>query len=77
MPYRTITEKYGTLTCRSGGGLPPDTVFGTPVKPTTFLPMIGPEDLFADPGWFSPKLMEIGLGIYPLEPEPQAPELTP
>jgi hypothetical protein len=75
MPHPTITEKYGTLTCR---GLPPDTVFGIPA-PTSWLPMIGADDLLADPGWFAPGFLENArsLGIYPLEPAPQAPEMTP
>lgn len=76
MPFPTITEKYGTLTCRMP---PPDTVFGIPVAPTSFLPM-NAGDLEMDPGWFSPKLWDEALGVrslhLPFEPGTQAPDDT-
>lgn len=71
MPYRTITEKYGTLTC---GGLPKNTVFGIPVKPTTFLPVAEvPEE---DPGWFAPEFLRLARERGFLDPcgNPQAPD---
>lgn len=49
-----IPERYGTLVC--GWTVPPDTVFGTPVQPTTWLPMTGADDLAMDPAFFAPAL---------------------
>lgn len=54
MAFPTITEKYGSL---SATGLAKETVFGTPVAASTFLPMTG-NTMEADPGWFSPQLMQ-------------------
>jgi hypothetical protein len=53
LPYPTITERYGSL---SGSGFAVETVYGTPVPATTWLPMTG-NTMEADPGWFSPGLM--------------------
>jgi hypothetical protein len=54
MPYPTIIERPGS---ESAAGLAKEVTFGTPVAPTTFLPM---SDLTMeeDPGWFSPTLMQ-------------------
>lgn len=54
MAFPTITEKYGSL---SATGLAKETTFGTPVVASTFLPMTG-NTMEADPGWFSPPLMQ-------------------
>ena len=54
MGFPTITEKYGSL---SATGLAKETVFGTPVVASTFLPMTG-NTMEADPGWFAPQLMQ-------------------
>ena len=54
MGFPTITEKYGSL---SATGLAVETVFGTPVTASTFLPMTG-NTMEEDPGWFSPPLMQ-------------------
>lgn len=53
MPYPTITEADGAL---SATGLAKEASFGTPVAPTTFLPMSG-NTMEVDPSWFSPELM--------------------
>jgi hypothetical protein len=54
MAYPTITERYGSL---SATGVSKETVFGTPVSATGFLPMTG-NTMETDPGWFSPEVME-------------------
>jgi hypothetical protein len=53
VPYPTITERYGSL---SATGFAAESVFGTPVPATTWLPMNG-NTMEANPGWFSPGLM--------------------
>lgn len=64
MPFPTIIERYGSL---SATGLAKETVFGTPVAATTFLPMTG-NTMELDPGWFSPHVMQAArdLQIYNL-----------
>jgi hypothetical protein len=51
--FPTITERFGSL---SATGAAIESVFGTPVAATTFLPMMG-NSMESDPGWFSPTLM--------------------
>lgn len=51
----TVVERYGSLSA-TGGARELSTAFGTPVVPTSFLPMAGNE-LQLDPGLFSPKVM--------------------
>lgn len=53
MPFSTIVERPGSL---SAVGLAKESVFGTPVTPTTFLPDTGCT-IEEDPGWFSPQVM--------------------
>lgn len=53
MPFPTIIEKLGSL---SATGIAKEATFGTPVAPTTFLPMTS-NTMEEDPGWFSPELM--------------------
>lgn len=53
MSFPTITERFGSL---SATGAAIESVFGTPVAATTFLPMSG-NGMESDPGWFSPTLM--------------------
>lgn len=50
-----VVERYGSLSA-TGAAREGATTFGTPVVPTTFLPMTGNE-LQLDPGLFSPKVM--------------------
>jgi hypothetical protein len=52
--FPTITEKLGSL---SATGLAKEATFGTPVVPSTFLPMTS-NTMEEDPGWFSPELMQ-------------------
>jgi hypothetical protein len=54
VPFPTIIEKLGSL---SATGLAKETTFGTPVVPSTFLPMTS-NTMEEDPGWFSPELMQ-------------------
>jgi hypothetical protein len=54
MPFPTFVEKYGSL---SATGLAKETTFGTPITPSTFLPMAS-NTMEEDPGWFSPHLMQ-------------------
>lgn len=54
MPFPTFAEKYGSL---SATGLAKEATFGTPVTPTTFLPMAS-NTMEEDPGWFAPHLMQ-------------------
>lgn len=49
----TVVERYGSL---SATGIAKETVFGTAVTPTVFVPMTG-NGLELDPGLFSPKVM--------------------
>jgi hypothetical protein len=49
----TVVERFGA---NSATGIAKETTFGTPVLPTSFLPMIG-NTLTLDPGLFFPKLM--------------------
>lgn len=49
----TVVERYGSLSATGGAR---EATFGTPLTPTTFLPMTGNE-LQLDPGLFSPKVM--------------------
>lgn len=58
--FPTITEKYGS----PGGctGFAPDAVFGEPLPPTDWFPMVGMEDMEADPGWFAPHLLAPEFG---------------
>jgi hypothetical protein len=51
--FPTITEKLGSL---SATGLAKEATFGTPVTPSTFLPMMS-NTMEEEPGWFSPELM--------------------
>lgn len=51
----TVVERYGSLSA-TGGAREGANTFGTPVTPTSFLPMTGNE-LQLDPGLFSPKVM--------------------
>lgn len=53
MAFPTITERLGSL---SATGLAKETTFGTPVTPSTFLPMMS-NTMEEEPGWFSPELM--------------------
>jgi len=54
MPFPTVTERYGSL---SATGFAKESVFGTPVAATTFLPMLS-NTMEVDPGWFSPQVMQ-------------------
>jgi hypothetical protein len=54
VPFPTILEKLGSL---SATGLAKETTFGTPVTPSTFLPMLS-NTMEEEPGWFSPELMQ-------------------
>lgn len=54
MAFPTITEKLGSL---SATGLAKEATFGTPVTPSTFLPMTS-NTMEEEPGWFSPELMQ-------------------
>ena len=51
--YPSIIERYGSL---SATGLSKESVFGTPISASTFLPMTA-NTMETDPGWFSPDLM--------------------
>lgn len=53
MAYPSITERFGSL---SATGVAVESVYGTPVSASTFLPMTG-NGMQSDPGWFSPTLM--------------------
>src|SRR5690242_10952521 len=65
MPFPTITERLGSL---SATGIAKETTFGTPVVPSTFLPMLS-NTMEEDPGWFSPEVMQgvRDLHIYNLQ----------
>lgn len=67
MPFPTITERLGSL---SATGIAKETTFGTPVTPSTFLPMLS-NTMEEDPGWFSPEVMQgvRDLHIYNLQGE--------
>ena len=68
MPYPTgITERPGSL---SDTGIAVESVFGTAVAATTFLPMMS-NGMEYDPGWFSPTLMmgERDKQVYNLQGE--------
>jgi hypothetical protein len=60
----TVVERYGAL---SATGVATETVFGTGVTPTVFVPMTG-NGLELDPGLFSPKVMfgRRDVNTYPL-----------
>jgi hypothetical protein len=53
MPFPPITEQFGS---RSASGFALESVFGTAVAATAWLPMTG-NTMEVDPGWFSPQLM--------------------
>lgn len=67
MPFPTIIERLGSL---SATGIAKETTFGTPVAPSTFLPMLS-NTMEEDPGWFSPEVMQgvRDLHIYNLQGE--------
>lgn len=54
MSFPTITEAYAGL---SATGVAGESVFGTAVAPTSFLPMSS-NTFEVDPGWFSPEVMQ-------------------
>lgn len=67
MPFPTFAEKLGSL---SATGLAKEATFGTPVTPSTFLPMLS-NSMEETPGWFSPEVMQgvRDLHIYNLQGE--------
>lgn len=67
MAFPTITERLGSL---SATGLAKEATFGTPVTPSTFLPMTS-NTMEEDPGWFSPEVMQgvRDLHLYNLQGE--------
>lgn len=67
MPFPTFVEKLGSL---SATGLAKEATFGTPVTPSTFLPMTS-NTMEEEPGWFSPEVMQgvRDLHIYNLQGE--------
>jgi hypothetical protein len=67
VPFPTIIERLGSL---SATGIAKETTFGTPVAPSTFLPMLS-NTMEEDPGWFSPEVMQgvRDLHIYNLQGE--------
>jgi hypothetical protein len=67
VPFPTIIERLGSL---SATGIAKEVTFGTPVVPSTFLPMTS-NSMTEDPGWFSPEVMQgvRDLHIYNLQGE--------
>lgn len=64
MAFPNVVERAGA---QSATGFAKETVFGTPVAATSFLPMMS-NTLELDPGWFSPHVMQANraLQIYNL-----------